>query len=133
VLYASAAEIVVGASIRSDARQFEHRSGIATRLAIAGELPQLAPATAEALTSAVREGLLNVEKHAGARTVVISAFATDETVEALVADDGVGIGEVASDGIGLRATRDRLARLGGSLVLTENTEGGVTLRATVRR
>jgi signal transduction histidine kinase len=133
VLYASAAEIVVGASIRSDARAFEHRSGIPTRLAIAGELPELTPASAEALTSAVREGLLNVEKHARARTVAISAFATEETVEALVTDDGVGIGQIATDGIGLRATRDRLTRLGGSLVLAQNTEGGATLHATVPR
>ena len=82
------------------------------------------------LIDAVREGLLNVQKHADASTVVVSLGEVDGGVQVAVADDG-SPGEhppAAGSGLGLRLLADRATRLGGRLSLVHDEDGGSTLR-----
>jgi len=134
-LHDTASEVVVGTTLHSDARHFEHRSGIRAHVVLTSKLPALPPVSADALISAVREGLLNVEKHARASSVIITAFASTEDVIVLVADDGAGLQhrDEQPRGIGLASSRERLARLGGELELSDNADCGTIMRARVPR
>ncbi|HVW44036.1 MAG TPA: GAF domain-containing protein [Amycolatopsis sp.] len=114
-------------------RSFESRCGVPARFV---QLAPVRPLDAERtalLVSAVREGLLNVEKHARACSVVVSLGPSADGVQAVVADDGSG--ESAEDapgsGMGLRSLAERAARLGGRVSLVHDEDGGCTLRAWV--
>jgi signal transduction histidine kinase len=96
------------------------------------EPPPVHASRSAALASAVREALLNIEKHAQAHSVLVSVFRTREGVAVAVHDDGVG--PPADDdrrGLGLAAATDRLARVGGYLTLGRNDDGGVTVQAWI--
>jgi len=74
------------------------------------------------LFQAVGELLVNVVKHAGAKTVLLSSRVDDDLIVVDVEDDGVGfdVSEAASrrssaDGFGLFSIRERLNHIGGQL------------------
>jgi signal transduction histidine kinase len=70
-----------------------------------------------------------VQKHAGARHVVVRTSADDDRLMVEVADDGVGGAD--EEGAGLRGLADRVEALGGRLTL-DSTEGtGTRLAATI--
>ena len=123
---------VLPASLRSDCRAFEARSGTSARTVVLGDLPALDEHRTAALSAAVREALHNVEKHARARSVMVTAVANDGGVLVAVADDGRGsAAEGDGHGMGLAAARDRLEQVGGRLTSFSDDEGGWTVRAWV--
>ena len=130
------------AALVEDCRNFEARTGAHARCVAVTALPVVSAEGTAALISLAREALLNVEKHARASSVVVSLSALDDRVTMAVADDGTGWDPDAdldstgaprpwSSRIGLRAARERLERIGGSLSVVENEEGGLTVRAQV--
>ncbi|HEV8624194.1 MAG TPA: ATP-binding protein [Acidimicrobiia bacterium] len=139
-------EVALGVSLRAECRALEERTGMKAGCVVLGDLPALEEGRAKVLLQAAREALHNAEKHARARSVVVSLHAVDGGVSLVVADDGVGLsppkaegpaGEdglvteegQASTGLGLEATADRLGRVGGQLVVSTNEDGGCTMRA----
>jgi PAS domain S-box-containing protein len=79
----------------------------------------------------VAEALANVQKHAGARQVLVRVATGDDRVEVTVVDDGAGGAD--EEGAGLRGLTDRVESLGGTLRL-ESPEGvGTRLRADIPR
>jgi signal transduction histidine kinase len=101
-----------------------------------GRVPPLDAERTTLLISAVREGLLNVEKHAGAATVVVSLGEVDGGVQVAVADDGAGPGPRGdepgdSTGLGVRLLAEKASRLGGRASLVHDEDGGTTLRLLV--
>jgi len=115
-------------------RSFEARTGVTARLVQLGEVCPLDVERTTLLIGAVREGLLNAEKHADAGTVVVSLGEVDGGVQVAVADDGLvregGPDEVAvgSPGLGIRMLAEKAARLGGRGSLVHDEDGGTTLR-----
>jgi PAS domain S-box-containing protein len=77
----------------------------------------------------VAEALTNVQKHAGARRVLVRVETDDERVEVSVADDGAGGADQA--GHGLRGLADRVESLGGTLTLESPDGGGTLVRAEI--
>ena len=134
-LSASPEQLALTVALRADCRSFQERTGIRARLVAMTELPELDAARTRALVDTAREALLNVEKHARAHSVVVTAFATENGIAMAVADDGLGLHEsrASSDGLGLgiAAAQDRLSRLGGNLTLVTNDDGGVTVKSWV--
>jgi signal transduction histidine kinase len=127
-------ERAFGVSLQADCRAFAERTGIEASALVLGSLPVLAPTQSRELLLAVREALLNVEKHSKARSVVVSAYPNDGGVTVAVTDDGVGLAARsagANDGLGLMAARERLSRLGGNLVVTDAAEGGCAVKGWV--
>jgi LuxR family transcriptional regulator, regulator of acetate metabolism len=123
-------------ALRADCRSFEERTAIPTRLLVLDDLPPLPGSRAVTLAAAVREALLNIEKHAQASSVLVSVFRGVDGVTVAVHDDGVGLpaeGCAGDDrrGLGLAAAADRLGRVGGRLSAGGNDDGGVTVRASV--
>jgi signal transduction histidine kinase len=133
VLHAPPEQVALGVAVREHCRAFQERTGIPTRLLTLSEVPQLDASRVGALAGAVRESLLNVEKHARAGSVVVSIFANCDGIGVSVSDDGVGLSEDAPTrtGLGLVAAAGRLARVGGSFTVGPNDEGGVTVRASL--
>jgi signal transduction histidine kinase len=132
-LSASPEQVALGVALRGDCRAFEDRTGIIARLITITELPPLTHARIRALADATREALLNIEKHAHARSVVVSVFAAGGGVVVTIADDGVGLpgDRETAGGLGLPAMSERLARIGGRVNITGNDDGGVTVQAWV--
>jgi signal transduction histidine kinase len=132
-LSASPQEMVLPVTLRADCSEFEQSTGIPARLVLLSELPSLDQPRVRALADTVREALLNVKKHARARSVAVIASATLDGVTIAVTDDGIGLAHAAADGrgLGLEACAERLGRLGGYLSVDDNDEGGVTLRVWI--
>jgi signal transduction histidine kinase len=126
-------ELTLGVALRGDCRAFQERTGIVARLITVTDLPAMPAAHIRALTDTAREALLNVEKHAQARSVVLSVFAASNGVTVRIADDGMGLPPAcrASQGLGLPTMSERLARVGGRLNICRNEDGGVTVQAWV--
>ncbi|WP_055489149.1 GAF domain-containing protein [Streptomyces sp. TP-A0356] len=135
----------LSSAVAADCRAFEERTGVTSRALTLTDLPELDAPRRQILVAAVREALLNVEKHARASSVVVSLAATDGGVLAVITDDGVGwadhgeatsgasgaAGALPAGGIGLAALNDGLQRLGGTLRLIGNEDAGLTVRAWV--
>jgi signal transduction histidine kinase len=83
------------------------------------------------LTDFAREALLNAEKHARARSIVVSVFAARGGVAVSVSDDGMGLPDdyAKRAGLGLAAVNERLAQVGGTVSIGSNEDGGVTVQA----
>jgi PAS domain S-box-containing protein len=77
----------------------------------------------------VAEGLANVQKHAGAKHVVVRATTDDRSLVVEVTDDGVGGAD--EEGSGVRGLADRVEALGGRLTLTSPPGGGTRLVAQI--
>jgi signal transduction histidine kinase len=126
-------EYALPAVLRADCRAFEQRSGAACHLATLDELPPLDPARHELVIRVVREGLLNVEKHASASSVVVALSTAHGGLLVAVADDGGGPAadteSVERCRLGLTGLRESLAQVGGTLELLPNDDRGTTLRA----
>jgi signal transduction histidine kinase len=131
VLNAPPEEVALGVALRGHCRAFEERTGVSARLITLTNMPALSRVRITALSDATREALLNVEKHARARSVVVSAFTQRDGVAVSISDDGVGLSDEFShrDGLGLPSMSERLARMGGTVTIGPNEDGGVTLQA----
>ena len=127
-------DVALGVSLMGDCRAFEHRTGIRASLVVLGDIADLDEGRKAALLGATREALLNVEKHASASSVVVSLCRTGAGVATVVADDGIGMPKEPDRryGLGLRAALERLAQVGGRLMLaTDEDQGGTTVKAWV--
>lgn len=125
-------QLALGVALQADCRAFTERTGIQASSLVLGTLPHLPPTQTRELLMTTREALLNVEKHAGARSVIVSSHAVKNGVEVVIADDGVGLGiraEGRRNGLGLQAAGERLTRLGGRLLVSDGDEGGCLVRA----
>ncbi|TQS46724.1 sensor histidine kinase [Cryptosporangium phraense] len=90
----------------------------------------------DAVYRVAQEGLTNAVRHAGARRVTVTVHFDPDApraggVEVVVADDGIGLPESLDrvSGFGLAGMRERVAALGGTLVLDGPPGRGTTLTA----
>lgn len=141
------ADCSLPATVAGDCRAFQERTGVVTRAVTLTPLPELDAQRCRAVLSAVREALLNVEKHARASSVVVSLAAAEGALTAVVADDGNGWirrpplpddpaelpggTPLPAGGLGLAAVEERLGRLGGTLQVLENDDAGLTVRVRI--
>lgn len=127
-LRASPAALALSVALREDCSAFSDRTGVPAELVVLDDPPALAPSRAEVVLAAVREALLNVEKHAGASAVVVSVASTGRGLVVAVTDDGAGLAAGHAPGIGLSTTTDAVRRLGGTLRVVPDPQGGTTWR-----
>ena len=120
-------------TVAEHCRSFETRTGVSARFVQLGALPTLDPVRTEVLVAAVREGLLNVEKHANAASVVVSLGPADGGVQVAVADDAPGpaVPGALGSGLGLSTLAERVSCVAGRLSFVRDEEDGCTLRAWV--
>ncbi len=81
----------------------------------------------------VQEGLTNAARHSEATHVWVTIAADAEMIRVTVEDDGVGLGDSSTAGLGLKGMRERLASLCGVLKLSARAGGGTRLAAEIPR
>ena len=93
---------------------------------------RLPPEVETALYRIAQEALTNVSKHAGATRISVVVTRKGSSAAVVVEDDGRGFDARArSDGLGLPGMRERVALLGGRLVVETKPGSGTTLAAEV--
>ncbi|MBE3584325.1 MAG: HAMP domain-containing protein [Limnochordaceae bacterium] len=91
----------------------------------------LPPSVEQAFLRVAQEGLANVARHSGARTVWLSLVREGNQVRLQVIDDGRGFDEDAAraKGMGLRNMRERMEGAGGNLFIDSALGRGTRLLA----
>jgi signal transduction histidine kinase len=136
------------AALRSRLESVEQRVGMQTQLQVDGD-GRLAPEIEEGLYRVAVEALNNTLRHSFAESVTVClcmpASAGDRGRECSegqaasleVVDDGVGFDPLAvrerGGGLGLRGMEERVARLGGQLVVSSSPGKGTRVRVEVSR
>jgi signal transduction histidine kinase len=122
-------------ALRSLVTEFGERTGLPVTFVAAEELPELSEDAELALFRALQEGLSNVLKHAGAKSVAVGIGFEDEGVLLRLSDDGRGLIErfdlarLEREGhLGLAGMRERVQALGGWLEIAGRPAGGTGLR-----
>ena len=106
------------------AERFHKVNGISCTVAIDGQVNPLADEISIFLFHSVRELLVNVAKHAGAKSAKISINRDEDHIVIRVEDDGVGFSPSKTDsyfqengGFGLFSIRERFESIGGTMAI----------------
>jgi PAS domain S-box-containing protein len=107
--------------------------GIEVELAVSEGVPEALPKeVCKDVLLVIREALANVRRHSAARRVRVALGATEEEIRVEVSDDGVGFDpRKTTEGVGLRAMKERTALLGGRLEVFSEPAKGTTVRLRV--
>lgn len=98
-------------------------------LALPHEVASLPAAVEVAVYRIASEALTNVIRHASARHCTLELTLDDDRVELRVADDGVGIPDESTVGVGLVSMRERANELGGTLTIEAIQPSGTSVYA----
>lgn len=102
-------------------QKWSRETGLAAHTASTGTPVPLHPAAETTLIRATQEALANVRQHAHAQTVRVTLSYTADLILLDVQDDGRGLTaappSTTGGGYGLLAMRQRLAQLGGELII----------------
>ncbi|HET8757821.1 MAG TPA: GAF domain-containing protein [Solirubrobacteraceae bacterium] len=113
--------------------RFREWTGCDTSLEVDGMTADLPPTVTRATYRVLQEALMNVRRHARARSVTVR-IAADTDLALVIEDDGVGFETrmaMQSEGLGLRHMRDRTDALGAFLAVTSQPGNGTTIRLKV--
>jgi signal transduction histidine kinase len=117
------------AGLDTAVRTLADRSAIPVRLrsTVHERLPSEVEATAYYVVS---EALTNAARHSGADVVSIELDRVEQDLRVMVADDGRG-GAAPGEGTGIQGLADRVAALGGQLVLDSPAGAGTRVEAVL--
>lgn len=112
-----------GDAIASLVDGFARRVGVKSALQGTESLPQLGQASQVALYRVFQEALSNIHRHSGATELAIRFAHRRSLVHAVIADNGRGIPDGSSKGVGLRSMEGRLREIGGRLSIVHSAPG----------
>ncbi|MEL7450846.1 MAG: sensor histidine kinase [Pseudomonadota bacterium] len=98
-------------------------------LEVQNHLPPISPPVGKALGLTIREAVTNIVRHADADAARIEIDQQGELLRLVVADNGSGGREDASEGAGLAGVRKRIASLGGKA--TVERAGGMCISVSL--
>ena len=105
-------------------------------LVVSGRPLALPTESAHTLFVLAREALANVARHASARRVLVSLRYSEDQVDLVIQDDGVGASEQilqnyqeSSTHFGLKQSRRQVEALGGTFEVRNGEESGLAIRA----
>lgn len=106
-------------------------AGPGTRVALSGNGQELwaevRPDVKRELEPILQELMINMKKHSGAGKVSVRFHRENGRLVLLYADDGVGISSGHRPGNGLINTENRIQKIGGRLILGENSPRGLKI------
>lgn len=92
-------------------------------------LPKLSLQTSHQIYCIVKEGVINIQKHADASEVLFQAQSTSENIILELRDDGRGIDPtILHSGFGLQGMRERAKMLGGKLLVNSSPGAGTQIK-----
>jgi signal transduction histidine kinase len=110
------------------ARDVARRHGGSVAVTVSGSLDGVPEHHRTCVYRIVQEALTNCTRHARANRVEVHVTRRWDSLEVLVADDGVGLEPSrARDGLGLRGIEERAKELNGTLKISSVAGGGTTL------
>ena len=122
-------------AIENELEMIKKTDFLKTEFKNTGVTKKLEPQKELILFRIVQEALHNIIKHAGAKTVKVSATYTDKELELQIMDDGKGFdlsplnkeGETGF-GLGLRNMQNRAKLIGAEFIINSNTGGGTLVK-----
>jgi two-component system, NarL family, sensor kinase len=122
----------LSACLESLARGFGRRTGIRTSFRCLGGTPLADELLSTVLLRVTQEALVNVHRHAHAKSASVELRSRSGCLELRISDDGIGMSEAdataQSCGIGLQGMRHRVEACGGSFEI-RNLKHGTMIRA----
>jgi signal transduction histidine kinase len=112
-------------------RDFRRRFGIAVDLSLGGDVDSLPDQHRTCVYRIVQEALTNCARHAHAKRIEVAVRLEQNTLELIVADDGVGIDSRRARGVGLLGIEERVRELHGTLRVASRHPNGTELRVTL--
>lgn len=95
-------------------------------------LPELPIATSHQIYCVVKEGLINIQKHAGADSVYFQGKVTSKEIILQLEDDGIGFDlRKANSGSGLQGMKERIQSLSGQLNIKTSQNQGTQILAII--
>jgi signal transduction histidine kinase len=119
---------------------FTERSKIRVTLESPPELPRMSKDIELALFRVLQESLTNIHRHSGSASAVVRLAVMDGNISLFVRDFGKGIPPAllkrfenthTGTGVGLAGIRERMSELGGTMELSSEDSGGMTLEVSV--
>ena len=132
-------ELGLASAVKEYAHGLSERSGIRIQVGVSPDFGRLPQDAELALFRVVQESLANVQRHSGSTTARIRLEGQPGCITLEVSDQGAGISPSkekklnqpgAMFGVGIAGMRERMAQLGGTLVI-ESGSSGTTVRATL--
>jgi signal transduction histidine kinase len=115
------------------ARRPNGDNGLVFSVEVLDDPPPLPAAVEVACYRIAQEAITNASRHSGAKScrLSLSLERTDSTLRLEIADDGTGIPDDRSAGVGMSSMRERAEELGGTLTVGALPEGGTRVLATL--
>jgi PAS domain S-box-containing protein len=118
-------------ALRQFVGEFQERTGLTAHFVTVGlDDQRTAPEVGTAFYRVVQEALTNIARHAQAQHVGVVLERRDNSLVAIVEDDGIGFdvqAALAAGRLGLVGMRERVEALGGQLTLDSAPERGTTV------
>ncbi len=117
-------------TLREYVFEWENRNGVMIDLVIKNP-KRMKLETEQAIYRMIQESLANVARHSRANDVDVSLIFNKQTVQLIVADNGVGFDvNHKANGIGLRTIKERVDSIGGNLLIESQPGRGTKLTIT---
>lgn len=113
------------------AENWSRATGIPVEARLEGGLPELSEEASTHIYRILQEALNNVARHAGADRVEIELERQDEGFHLLIADNGCGLDNLQTGGLGIRSMQERARFIDGELTLTGGPGGGCRVTLAV--
>src|SRR6267143_2083122 len=122
--------------LRRLVREAAESEAVEADLVVSGKPVDLSAESAHTLFVLAREALANVARHAKARRVLVSLRYSNNHVDLVIQDDGIGASEQilqhyqeSSTHFGLKRSRRQVEALGGTFEVGNGEESGLAVRA----
>jgi signal transduction histidine kinase len=128
-------ELGLAAALREQAQSLTAGTGLVVEVYVnpTAADAHLGAAVEVAVYRIASEALANVVKHAQARHCTVRLALGGSGIELEVLDDGVGVPDGATAGVGLRSMQDRAAELGGTFSVEDGQPSGTRVRSWLPR
>lgn len=120
----------LSAAMQIHCEDFSRRTGLPCDAECADDFPDVEPGVAIALYRIAQEALNNVAKYAKATRAAVKLRVENDAIRIQIIDDGIGIDPDITDKPmvhGILGMRERVAQVGGTLVVRRNDAGQGTI------
>ena len=120
-------------AIQTYCKEFTNRTKLPINLVLDQALPPFPDAYNVIIYRLLQEALNNIVKHAHASRIWVELNLEDDCINLTIQDNGRGlpVDKGQTDGIGITGMKERLALVGGKLLLHSPAEKGTVLSATL--
>jgi len=117
-------EMGLSASLKHISGQLDRMVGLSSTARISDQLVDMDKKKELAIYRIVQESVNNAIKHSEANRIDIDLAIIDGVIKVRIKDDGIGISEDATNGLGLQSMKDRAAAFDGTIDIQSDAQNG---------